>query len=254
MARGPKKHLKKIAAPKAWMLEKLGGIFTTRPSQGPHKLRESLPLAVLLMYLHTNSAKDSNTPRTEDKLPWSSTIRRTVLRLITDSEETKDSQLVSWMLSRSSRPRNSTDAFMTLREDSFSRALMLSKLDSNCWRLQEKLLVPTKSHTSSLTTPEPSDSPTLKSRSETPSSTTLITVKSSNGSRTTLETPVMLPEETISVESDNSNTSRDTLEDMTSSTSRMPTVRHSPPERTISSSLDQERSPWSLYQRRMVLP
>ena len=49
MARGPKKHLKKIAAPKAWMLEKLGGIFTTRPSQGPHKLRESLPLAVLLM-------------------------------------------------------------------------------------------------------------------------------------------------------------------------------------------------------------
>jgi small subunit ribosomal protein S4e len=39
MARGPKKHLKKIAAPKSWMLEKLGGLFTTRPSQGPHKLR-----------------------------------------------------------------------------------------------------------------------------------------------------------------------------------------------------------------------
>ena len=39
MARGPKKHLKRIAAPKSWMLDKLGGIYTTRPSQGPHKLR-----------------------------------------------------------------------------------------------------------------------------------------------------------------------------------------------------------------------
>jgi small subunit ribosomal protein S4e len=48
MARGPKKHLKKIAAPKSWMLEKLGGLFTTRPSQGPHKLRESLPLSIVL--------------------------------------------------------------------------------------------------------------------------------------------------------------------------------------------------------------
>lgn len=48
MARGPKKHLKRITAPKSWLMDKMGGIFTTRPSQGPHKLRESLPLAVLL--------------------------------------------------------------------------------------------------------------------------------------------------------------------------------------------------------------
>jgi small subunit ribosomal protein S4e len=48
MARGPKKHLKRIAAPKSWMLGKMGGIFATRPSQGPHKLRESIPLAVIL--------------------------------------------------------------------------------------------------------------------------------------------------------------------------------------------------------------
>jgi hypothetical protein len=32
MARGPKKHLKRIAAPKSWMLSKLGGIWATRPS------------------------------------------------------------------------------------------------------------------------------------------------------------------------------------------------------------------------------
>jgi len=28
----------------------MGGIFTTRPSQGPHKLRESLPLALLIKH------------------------------------------------------------------------------------------------------------------------------------------------------------------------------------------------------------
>lgn len=48
MARGPKKHLKRLAAPKAWMLDKLGGTFAPRPSTGPHKLRESLPLVIFL--------------------------------------------------------------------------------------------------------------------------------------------------------------------------------------------------------------
>jgi len=48
MARGPKKHLKRLTAPKSWMLDKLGGIFATKPSQGPHKYRESLPLSIIL--------------------------------------------------------------------------------------------------------------------------------------------------------------------------------------------------------------
>ncbi|KAG8755946.1 40S ribosomal protein S4 [Serendipita sp. 396] len=48
MARGPKKHLKRIAAPSSWMLDKLGGTYASRPSTGPHKLRESLPLTILL--------------------------------------------------------------------------------------------------------------------------------------------------------------------------------------------------------------
>jgi len=48
MARGPRKHLKRIAAPKSWMLDKLGGNFATKPSQGPHKYRESIPLTVIL--------------------------------------------------------------------------------------------------------------------------------------------------------------------------------------------------------------
>jgi len=48
MARGPKKHLKRLNAPKKWMLDKLSGKFAPRPSAGPHKLRESMPLIVII--------------------------------------------------------------------------------------------------------------------------------------------------------------------------------------------------------------
>lgn len=48
MARGPKKHLKRLNAPKHWMLSKLGGTWAPRPSTGPHKLRECLPLVLIL--------------------------------------------------------------------------------------------------------------------------------------------------------------------------------------------------------------
>jgi len=48
MARGPKKHLKRLAAPKHWMLDKMSGVFAPKPSSGPHKMRESVPLIILL--------------------------------------------------------------------------------------------------------------------------------------------------------------------------------------------------------------
>ena len=48
MARGPKKHFKRIRAPKSWLMDKMGGVFTVRPSEGPHSLRESIPLQVVL--------------------------------------------------------------------------------------------------------------------------------------------------------------------------------------------------------------
>ena len=48
MARGPKKHLNHVAAPKPWMLDKLTGVFAPHPSTGPHKLRECLPLIIFL--------------------------------------------------------------------------------------------------------------------------------------------------------------------------------------------------------------
>merc|ERR1712038_1332354 len=46
--RGPKKHLKTLAAPHHWMLPKTGGVFSFRPNAGPHKLRECLPLAIFI--------------------------------------------------------------------------------------------------------------------------------------------------------------------------------------------------------------
>ncbi|KAJ3449296.1 40S ribosomal protein S4 [Anaeramoeba flamelloides] len=48
MTRGPRKHLKRLNTPKNWMLDKLGGTWAPRPSTGPHKLRECLPLTLLL--------------------------------------------------------------------------------------------------------------------------------------------------------------------------------------------------------------
>ena len=48
MVRGPKKHLKRLAAPKSWMLAKLGGALTCKPSSGPHKTREAMPIALFL--------------------------------------------------------------------------------------------------------------------------------------------------------------------------------------------------------------
>ena len=48
MPRGPKKHLKRLAAPKSWMLDKLGGAFTIKSRSGPHKQSASLPITLFI--------------------------------------------------------------------------------------------------------------------------------------------------------------------------------------------------------------
>lgn len=48
--RGVRRHQKRLSAPKHWMLSKIGGIWATKPSTGPHKLRESVPLNVILRH------------------------------------------------------------------------------------------------------------------------------------------------------------------------------------------------------------
>lgn len=43
-----KDHLKRLNAPKHWILDKLGGAFAPKPSPRPHKGREFLPFVVLI--------------------------------------------------------------------------------------------------------------------------------------------------------------------------------------------------------------
>ena len=83
MARGPKRHLKRLFAPKDWMLSKLGGVFAPRPRAGPHKLRECMPLSVILrnrlkyalnareaqMILRQKLVSVDSRPRTDPKYP-----------------------------------------------------------------------------------------------------------------------------------------------------------------------------------------
>jgi len=40
--------MKRMFAPSHWCLDKLRGVYATRPSTGPHKLRECIPVTVLL--------------------------------------------------------------------------------------------------------------------------------------------------------------------------------------------------------------
>jgi small subunit ribosomal protein S4e len=83
MARGPKKHMKRLNAPKHWMLDKLGGVFATRPRAGPHRLLESLPLSLVLrnklkyaltgreisMVIKQRTVEVDGRPRTDSKYP-----------------------------------------------------------------------------------------------------------------------------------------------------------------------------------------
>jgi len=48
--KGQRKSLKRVNAPHNWYLGKLKGVYASRPSAGPHKLRECIPLNVLLQH------------------------------------------------------------------------------------------------------------------------------------------------------------------------------------------------------------
>jgi small subunit ribosomal protein S4e len=43
-----KNHLKRIASPRTWTIDRKGGIFTTRPKPGSHKLEDGLALGTVL--------------------------------------------------------------------------------------------------------------------------------------------------------------------------------------------------------------
>ncbi|KAH9411024.1 putative ribosomal protein S4 [Ordospora pajunii] len=48
MTTGHKDHLKRLAAPKSWMLGKLGGVFALKPASGPHSAKRCIPLGYLV--------------------------------------------------------------------------------------------------------------------------------------------------------------------------------------------------------------
>ena len=46
--RGIGKHLKRLRAPHHWMLGKLDGSYAPKPSAGPHKAKQCLPIILVL--------------------------------------------------------------------------------------------------------------------------------------------------------------------------------------------------------------
>merc|ERR1712227_853839 len=62
MARGPKKHLKRLNAPKHWMLDKMGGVWAPRPSTGPHKKEVQQILMQRLIKVDGKVRTDPNYP------------------------------------------------------------------------------------------------------------------------------------------------------------------------------------------------
>lgn len=80
---GKKNHLKNLFAPKDWMLSKLSGVFAPKPRCGPHKVRECIPLVIVLrnrlkyalnskeasMILRQRLVNVDNRPRTDPKYP-----------------------------------------------------------------------------------------------------------------------------------------------------------------------------------------
>lgn len=52
-------HLKRLSAPKSWSIQRKGVTFITKPNPGPHKLKESMPLNILMRDL----LKQSKTTR-----------------------------------------------------------------------------------------------------------------------------------------------------------------------------------------------
>lgn len=132
MARGPKKHLKRINTPKSWLLSKMGGVYATRPSQGPHKLRECLPLSIILKYIYQHEETSSRLLLPVVKLTTFFKIRSPALKLIIKLEETLSSPLASWTSFPSLRLESTSDFSTTSREDSTLSKSRKLRPSSNC--------------------------------------------------------------------------------------------------------------------------
>jgi len=71
MARkGPKRHLKRLAAPTAWYIRRKEYKWAVRPSPGPHSMKTSIPLLYIvrdyLGYAKTAREARKDTQRGQD--------------------------------------------------------------------------------------------------------------------------------------------------------------------------------------------
>ena len=238
MARGPKKHLKRINTPRSWLLSKMGGINATRPNQGPHKLRECLPLSVVIRYSLFNPETTSSWPTTLGKPTSLSKTSKPASKLIINSEKIWNSPLESWTSSMLPKPTRATECSMMSREDStLSRSRVLNPT-SNSLKSRARPLDPTKSPTSWPTTEELSDTPTQNWTKVILWNSTWRRTQSANGSRTNPDTLPTSQVETTLVEWPPSFTWKDTWVVSTSCTWEMPTERPSPQEGAMCLSLE----------------
>jgi len=62
--KGGKKHLKKLAAPKSWNIERKDYVWITKPRAGPHSLESAMPITTILKLL----LKKADTSRESEHL------------------------------------------------------------------------------------------------------------------------------------------------------------------------------------------
>ena len=144
MARGPKKHLKRINTPRSWLLSKMGGIYATRPNQGPHKLRECLPLCIIIKYLFIYVETDWDLLKRPAKLISFWWIRKLASKLTIEFERIINSPSVSWMWFQLWRQMSIIECCMMWKEDSPWSSWKKINPNISFWRSKRRLLVPTK--------------------------------------------------------------------------------------------------------------
>lgn len=185
--RGAKKHLKRIHAPRSWMLSKTGGIWAPKTSPGPHKGRESIPLGIVLRH----------------KLKYALTGREVTLMvhdkncsIKIDGKKRTDNNFplgpMGFICKKMSFPLDklgkTIESSTTPMGNSSSKRFKRMKLITRFLRLKGKRLVLTKSPILLLMIPGPSDSHTLISTLMTQSSSTSVKIRSKKSINSNSET------------------------------------------------------------------
>jgi hypothetical protein len=243
--KGQRKIMKRVNAPKQWYLGKLKGVYSTKPSAGPHKTRECIPLNVLLMQrLKYAMSRQESIKIVKDKeglIKVDGKVRRDPrfplgqMDVVTIEKTNEHFRILYDIKGR----------FQPHRIDAKEAGFKLSKSS-------KRKLASQKYHTSSLMMEEPLDTLIQISKS----TIQLSTISRPTKSQVLLNSrPVPWPclsEETTSVESERSALSKSIQDPSRSSTLRTPRVTLSLPESLTSSLSVTTKLPLFLFQREKV--